>query len=311
MEVSSHALHQERVRDIQFDVGIFTNLSRDHLDYHGSMEAYFTCKKYLFEILASGDSIVKAMVSNADTPEGRLLLEEYGPQMLGEAIGFGQGHSARLRGSDFQGQPGVSSFRLSFGGESHSVSVPFLGVHNMENLMAVVGAGLAFGWPLRELVARLPNLPQVPGRLEQIAGRGITSYVDYAHSPDALLRVLTTLRESTSGRLIAVFGCGGDRDKGKRPLMRMAAEAHADLLVVTSDNPRSEDPESIIADIMEGSTRPALRIVDRRTAIARAVEEARPGDVILVAGKGHEDYQIIGDQKIHFSDQELLRDQLA
>jgi len=308
MEVSSHALHQSRVDGVQFDVAIFTNLTHDHLDYHGSLDEYFSCKKYLFELLARGDSSVQAIVTNGDTPYGREIAQEYGGTIQGECITYGFSPSAMLRALALEHRSGGTRCAITFQGEEVPVTVPFLGEHNIENLLAVVGGALAFGWPLKHIVEKLPHLPQVPGRIEQISAGDINAYVDYAHTPDALERALRAMRLGTEGRVIVVFGCGGDRDSSKRPIMGQIAHEGADLVVITSDNPRTEEPDKIIGDILSGCPNPAYCNPDRRAAIRWALDTALPGDTVLIAGKGHEDYQIIGREKLPFSDQDVVRE---
>lgn len=308
MEVSSHALHQARVNAVQFDVAVFTNLSHDHLDYHESLEEYFTCKKYLFELLSRSDSSIQAVVTNADNPYGREIAQEYAGVIQGECLTYGTAPGAMVRATAVEHVPGGTRCLISFQDESYAVRLPLLGDHNVENVLAVVGGALAFGWPLKQIVDALPSLPQVPGRLEQIAVGEIMAYVDYAHTPDALARVLRAVRVGTVGRVLVVFGCGGDRDRTKRPVMGRIAREGADVVVVTSDNPRTEDPYGIIAEIHTGGCDADYTDPDRRNAIRWALSYARPGDSVVIAGKGHEDYQIVGCEKRHFSDQEVVRE---
>lgn len=308
MEVSSHALHQSRVNAVQFDVAVFTNLSHDHLDYHGSLEDYFACKKYLFELLSRSDSSIQAIVTNSDNPYGREIAQEYAGVIQGECLTYGLAPGAMVRATAVEHIHGGTSCSITFQGETHAVRLPVLGEHNIENVLAVVGGALACGWPLAQIVEALPNLPQVPGRLEQIAVGEVMAYVDYAHTPDALARALRAVRVGTAGRVFVVFGCGGDRDRTKRPVMGQIAREGADVVVVTSDNPRTEDPQQIIAEILAGGVHPEHTEADRREAIQWALSQALPGDSVLIAGKGHEDYQILGREKIHFSDQEVVRE---
>lgn len=308
MEVSSHALHQARVNAVQFDVAVFTNLSHDHLDYHGTLEDYFACKKYLFELLSRSDSSIQAIVTNSDNPHGQEIFEEYAGVIQGECITYGLGPGSMLRATAVEHTPGGTSCSITFQGEAYPVNLPILGEHNIENVLAVVGSALALGWPLNQIVEGLPRLPQVPGRLEQIAVGEIKAYVDYAHTPDALARALRAVRIGTVGRVFVVFGCGGDRDRAKRPIMGEVAREGADVVVITSDNPRTESPNEIIAEILGGGIHPDHTEPDRREAIRWALSHARPGDSVLIAGKGHEDYQILGREKIHFSDQKVVRD---
>lgn len=308
MEVSSHALHQSRVNAVQFDVAVFTNLSHDHLDYHGSLEEYFACKKYLFELLSRSDSSIQAIVTNSDNPHGREIAAEYAGIIQGECLTYGLAPGAMVRATSVEHIPGGTSCSITFQGETHPVRLPVLGEHNIENVLAVVGGALACGWPLGQIVEALPHLPQVPGRLEQIAVGEVMAYVDYAHTPDALGRALRAVRVGTVGRVFVVFGCGGDRDRMKRPLMGQIAQDGADVVIVTSDNPRTENPLHIIDEILSGGIQPDHTDPDRREAIRWALSHAQPGDSVVIAGKGHEDYQILGREKIHFSDQEVVRE---
>jgi UDP-N-acetylmuramoyl-L-alanyl-D-glutamate--2,6-diaminopimelate ligase len=306
METSSHALDQARVEHVQFDVGVFMNLTRDHLDYHKTFEHYFEAKRHLFELLGTGPKSTKGAVINIDDPYGASLVGEL--ESLGlKDCSFGRAAAAAVRIVEVQETPHDMRIALHLREEGVDVElrVPFIGPHNAENVTAAFASARALGLETSQVVRFLSQTPQVPGRLERIGERGPRVFVDYAHTPDALERVLDAVRVSTEGSLWCVFGCGGDRDKGKRPQMASIAGARADKVVVTSDNPRTEDPQSIIQDILSSAIQPTLVEVDRERAITQAIELASPNDTVVIAGKGHEDYQIIGTTKIHFSDQEV------
>jgi len=302
MEVSSHALEQNRVRGVEFDAAIFTNLTQDHLDYHETMEAYFAAKSRLFEQLATQRHKRGTAVFNIDDRYGRRLLDEFGPRV--NTITYGQSSSAMFRAGDLRTDLQGTQYSLHAGGKSYLVRLPLFGPFNVYNSLAALAAMQALGHDVRKSVEALKDAPQVPGRLEKVAGsKAFRVFVDYAHTPDALDNVLRTLRALAPERLITVFGCGGDRDRAKRGPMGRAAEELSDWCIVTSDNPRSEDPAAICSEITA-----ALRadnhevIIDRRAAIRRAVAMAGPGDIVLVAGKGHEDYQEFADRKVPFDD---------
>src|SRR5881296_115790 len=293
LEVSSHALAQERVTGCRFDAAVFTNLTRDHLDFHGDLERYGAAKARLFldELPASGKRDPVAVV-NVDDPAGARLAAHVRPLEAETSLAGTRGTLA------------LGAERLPF--ESRLVGAPHL-----ENILGAAAAAWALGTPPEAIACGLAAAESPPGRLEQIAGPGFTVVVDYAHSPDALARALDVLRPLARGRLITVFGCGGARDRGKRPLMGEAAARRSDLVVLTSDNPRTEDALRILADIEEGVRAAGMtgHVVepDRRAAIALAIGRARPGDLVLVAGKGHEDYQIVGTVKRHLDDREEVR----
>jgi UDP-N-acetylmuramoyl-L-alanyl-D-glutamate--2,6-diaminopimelate ligase len=297
MEASSHSLDQGRLDGLTFAAGVFTNLTRDHLDYHGTMEAYLAAKLKLAGLLGlSGTEVV-----SADDPAWRGL----GPPR--RRVTFGFHPDADLRACDVQLDSRGSRFSLSGSFGQAAAALPVLGDFNVSNALAAAACALALGESLGNVVARLASAPQVPGRMERLAERPCVILRDYAHTPDALERALRTLRPLTSARLVVVFGCGGDRDQGKRPLMGQVAAALADLAVVTSDNPRTEDPESIIDQIEAGMTgTPHLRVSDRYQAIARVIREAGPDDTILLAGKGHETYQIVGAERRPFDEREIV-----
>lgn len=302
MEVSSHALALGRVEGLQFHVSAFTNLSRDHLDFHRTMEHYYWAKKNLFTHHTAGPSVV-----NIDDPYGkRLLLElDHGAMAYsldGEAPFRGRVEAWGVDGLTMEVTEPRGRFRL----ES-----PLVGKHNALNLLAAWGVLSVLGLEPREIGEHLGSFKGVEGRLERVENqRGVGVFVDYAHTPHALRVVLEALRPVTRGRLVVVFGCGGDRDRGKRPLMGAVASELADVVVVTSDNPRSEDPMAIIEDILQGVEGDALVEPDRRRAIRLALEDRQPGDVVLIAGKGHEDYQIIGDEIFPFSDRRVAQEAL-
>jgi UDP-N-acetylmuramoyl-L-alanyl-D-glutamate--2,6-diaminopimelate ligase len=297
MEASSHSLDQGRLDGLVFAAGVFTNLSRDHLDYHETMESYLAAKLKLGSMLAdSGAEIV-----NLDDDAWRSL------PTRSRRVTFGLHPAADVRAAGVVLDAAGSRFRLEGCFGSADVSLPLLGDFNVANALAAAGCALGLGVPFPEVAARLSSAPQVPGRMERLSETPCVVLRDYAHSPDALERALATLRPLTAGRLVVVFGCGGDRDQGKRPLMGRIAAEHADLAVVTSDNPRTEDPGAIIDDIEQGMGGMAhLRIPDRLAAIHTALDQARPGDTILLAGKGHETYQVLGTEKVPFDEREIV-----
>jgi UDP-N-acetylmuramoyl-L-alanyl-D-glutamate--2,6-diaminopimelate ligase len=302
MEVSSHALHQNRVRHVEFDAAIFTNLTQDHLDYHGTMEAYFEAKQRLFRHLESQPHKRGTAVVNIDDRHGRRLVDEMGPQV--KTLSYGQSSSAMFKAADVRTDLHGTQFTLHAGGKSYLVRVPLFGVFNVYNALAALAGMHALGHDVRKSVAALKDAPQVPGRMEMVPGpKAFRVFVDYAHTPDALENVLQTVRSLQPGRVITVFGCGGDRDRAKRGAMGRAAEGLSHWCIVTSDNPRGEDPEAICREItvaLQGKNHEV--ITDRRAAIRRAVAMAVPGDIVLIAGKGHEDYQEFADRKVPFDD---------
>src|SRR5438876_9461257 len=308
MEVSSHALAQERIRGLEWDVAVFTNLTQDHLDYHGTMENYFESKAKLFTQLAQQQKKRKPIaIVNMDDRYGERLLDKIDKKI--SVITFGMGVRADFRASNDRMEFGGTSYQLDARGKSYLVRVPLIGRFNVANSMAALAAANALGLSLRDAVLSLGKTPQVPGRLEAVpAKRQFQIYVDYAHTPDALLNVLKTLRELEPRRLIVVFGCGGDRDRQKRPLMGSIVDQNADYAIITSDNPRKEDPEAIIAEVEKGfRANQHEKIVDRTAAIARAIAIAQPRDVVLIAGKGHETYQEFSDHTVPFDDIQVAR----
>jgi UDP-N-acetylmuramoyl-L-alanyl-D-glutamate--2,6-diaminopimelate ligase len=308
MEVSSHALAQERTRGLEWNVAVFTNLTQDHLDFHGTMENYFGSKAKLFAQLAQQQKKRKAVaVVNVDDRYGEQLLNKIDKDI--PVVTYGMGVRADFRASNYRMEFGGTSFQLDARGKSYLVRVPLIGRFNVANSLAALAAANALGVSLRAAVLSLGKTPQVPGRLQAVpAKRQFQIYVDYAHTPDALLNVLKTLRELEPRRLIVVFGCGGDRDRQKRPLMGSIVDQNADYAIITSDNPRKEDPETIIAEIEKGFRADHReKIVDRTAAIARAIAIAQPRDVVLIAGKGHETYQEFSDHTVPFDDIQVAR----
>ncbi len=297
MEASSHSLDQGRLDGLRFAAGVFTNLSRDHLDYHETMESYLAAKLKLGSMLTdSGTEVV-----NLDDAAWRAL------PARSRRVTFGSHPAADVRADGVVLDAAGSRFRLAGCFGSAEISLPLLGDFNVANALAAAASALSLGVPFPEVAGRLSSSPQVPGRMERLSETPCVVLRDYAHTPDALERALATLRPLTAGRLVVVFGCGGDRDKGKRPLMGRIAAEGSDVAVVTSDNPRTEDPGAIIDDIERGMGGVAhLRIPDRLTAIHTALAQARPGDTLLLAGKGHETYQVLGTEKVPFDEREIV-----
>lgn len=304
MEVSSHALTLGRIAGLQFDVAAFTNLTRDHLDFHGSEEAYFDAKASLFEHL-KGTSSPGAVV-NADDPYGRKLLDRVG----GAGLSFAMETEAQIRPRRVEYTPEGMELDVVLPRGELAVRASLTGPFNCSNILAAVACGVALDLEPEAIGAGIASVEQIPGRFERVdEGQGFLVIVDYAHTPDGLANVLRAARALAAGKLICLFGCGGDRDRGKRPLMGQVAEALADVVVVTSDNPRGEGPDAIIADIAAGMSRPeaARRVTDRESAIEIAIEMAHRGDVIVLAGKGDEDYQAFADRVIDFDDRLVAR----
>jgi UDP-N-acetylmuramoyl-L-alanyl-D-glutamate--2,6-diaminopimelate ligase len=319
MEASSHALDQGRTQDCPFKVAIFTNLTRDHLDYHGNMDAYFKAKSRLFLGLGEkGSGYESHAVINMDDPKGRELAAMTDATLW--TYGFDK--TSRVHGEVLEADKSGFKFRLVTPAGERTIRSALLGRFNLSNMMAATAAGLALDIGMDAVAEGIEALKVVPGRLEPVPNqRGLAMVVDYSHTPDALLKAMQTLRSHVEGRLITVFGCGGDRDRGKRYEMGLLAAEHSDLVFITSDNPRSENPLSIMQEIEVGTKKGGLKRlewpvppgpcfsgyfleVDRREAIRRAVSLADTRDIILIAGKGHEDYQIIGRTKKHFDDGE-------
>ncbi|WP_067931583.1 UDP-N-acetylmuramoyl-L-alanyl-D-glutamate--2,6-diaminopimelate ligase [Alicyclobacillus kakegawensis] len=313
MEVSSHALDVRRVAGIRFHIGVFTNLTQDHLDYHGTMENYRAAKGKLFSRLGNtyGDTPAESAyaVINVDDPAASYMRE----QTVAETVTYGIDQTADVRAREIHLNPRGASFRVDSFAGSAQVNLRLTGRFNVYNALAAFAVGLIEGLTPEQVAEALAAVTGIPGRLEAVAaGQPYTILVDYAHTPDSVENALQAIREFAERRVICVIGCGGDRDKGKRPLMAATACRLADWTVLTSDNPRTEDPESILDDMEAGVCRdyPGRyeRISDRREAIFRAVELAQPGDVVLLAGKGHETYQIIGHTKYPFDDREVARE---
>ncbi len=308
MEVSSHALAQNRTRGLEWNVAVFTNLTQDHLDFHGTMESYFDSKAKLFAQLGSQREKPKPVaIVNIDDRHGEQLLNKIDKRVA--VVTYGMSARADFRASNYRVEFSGTSYQLDAHGKSYLVRVPLIGRFNVANSVAALAAANALGISLRDAVLGLGKSPQVPGRLELVpAKRQFQVFVDYAHTPDALRNVLKTLRELEPHRLIVVFGCGGNRDRQKRPLMGEIVDRHADYAIVTSDNPRKEDPNAIIAEIEKGfrSSR-YVKIADRTQAIGRAITLAQPRDIVLIAGKGHENYQEFADYTIPFDDIQVAR----
>ena len=300
MEVSSHALDQGRVHALRFDAAVFTNLTRDHLDYHGTLETYLGAKRSLVKLLREDGTAV----INADDAAWNGLAAE-----APRALTFGVSASADVAATDIELEGTGARFALHTPQGTVPVRLPLPGGFNIQNALGAAAACIAMGFSPAEAADALATVPQVPGRLERIAETPCAVLRDYAHTPDALERVLAALRPLTSGRVIAVFGAGGDRDRGKRPLMGAVAERLADVAIVTSDNPRTEDPDAIIDEIETGMNAGRhVRITDRREAIAHALQLADARDIVLLAGKGHETYQVIGTEKHSFDERAIVRE---
>ena len=316
MEVSSHALDQGRTRDCPFSVAVFTNLSRDHLDYHKTMDEYFAAKSRLFKELGTPPSGRQpSAVINVDDPRGK----ELAAMTTAAVLTYGFGTECRVSADSIQTERNGLAFHLRTPAGQASVRSCLIGDFNVYNILAAAGAGVALNLPFEAIVRGIEALKSVPGRLERVENpKGLTLVVDYSHTPDALLKAMTSLRPYVKGRLITVFGCGGDRDRGKRYDMGRLAGEHSDTAFITSDNPRTEDPLAIVREIEKGILDSGLKKggennpsgkgyfveVDRRQAIQKAVAMAKESDVVLIAGKGHEDYQVIGSQRRPFSDRE-------
>lgn len=298
MEASSHALHQGRLDGLTFESGIFTNLTRDHLDYHDTMDAYRDAKLRLAD-LVGGDGVLAV---NGDEPAWAALGRDR------RAVTWGTGQDAMVRIAEIVQVTAGSRFRIEGRFGTAEVNLPLPGDFNISNAVAAATAVLGRGVPIADVVSLLERAPQVPGRMERIIDAPFHVIRDYAHTPDALERVLATLRPITPGRIIVLFGCGGDRDRGKRPMMGQVAAAGADHVIVTSDNPRTEDPDQIIDDIVRGMPAGSYeREVDRLVAISIATGSARAGDAVLLAGKGHETYQVIGTESVPFDERAIVR----
>jgi UDP-N-acetylmuramoyl-L-alanyl-D-glutamate--2,6-diaminopimelate ligase len=304
METSSHALHQRRVHGLTFAAAVYTNLTHDHLDYHADYAEYLSAKMLLSAHLAASGAVEAV---NADDPAWDALPDRPGVQR----IRFGTHDAPEVRAERVVPGATGTQFDLVLGEARVPVRLPLIGEFNVSNALAASAAAWGLGEPPALIGARLATAPQIPGRMEQILGEPFTVLRDYAHTPDALERVLRTLRPVTRGRLIVLFGAGGDRDRRKRPVMGRVAARGADLAIVTSDNPRTEDPERIIDDVVGGFEGVAhMRIADRREAIVRALRLARPGDTLVLAGKGHETYQVVGTTRVPFDEAVIVRETL-
>ncbi len=311
MEASSHGLEQNRVDQVEFNVGVFTNLTAEHLDFHGSLESYFAAKRKLFESLRTGKKAAVGVANIDDAHGARLVREMEGLSF----VTYGRAASADLRLKDVSVSAEGTHFEFVARGVAHACRLPLIGRYNADNALAAIGAAMALGAPVAEAAEALTTLPVVPGRLEPVeAGQGFKVYVDYAHTDDALAKALETVREVTPGRVILLFGCGGDRDAGKRRRMGEVAARMSDLTVITSDNPRSEDPERIANEILDGFTAVRTEGVSLETDRARAIEEtvwmAQPGDSVVIAGKGHETYQEFENTVVPFDDRIHAREAL-
>jgi UDP-N-acetylmuramoyl-L-alanyl-D-glutamate--2,6-diaminopimelate ligase len=312
MEVTSHALDQGRVSNVAFDVGVYTNLSQDHLDYHKTMEEYADAKAKLF---SSGPNCPKIAVANLDDPWRERIFRQFKGKLLTYSL---KDPTADLYASNLRLLPGNCWFKVTYHGRKVLVSIPLTGRFNVSNALAALAVGILRGADLEEVAPLLTDLPKVEGRLERVPNPlGLQIYVDFAHTPDALASSLEAMREITQGRLISVFGCGGNRDVAKRPQMGAIAAEKSDHTIITSDNPRNEDPHRICEEIVGGisGSRSYEVVADRREAIRRAVEAATPADLVLIAGKGHETSQIFAHRTVQFDDRlvvaELCKEKLS
>ena len=302
MEISSHGLELGRVNMLKLDAAIFTNLTQDHLDFHKTMENYFHAKKKIFTLLKD----VRNSVINIDDEYGKKYIE----YTNGVSYGLEKGDiTGKIENISRHGQ----KVELKIFNNRYEIELKLLGKFNLYNLLGAIGAVKCFGMKDEEIIEKIKNIHGAPGRFEPVKiDADFTVIVDYAHTGDALENILKSVNELKTGRVISVFGCGGDRDKGKRPIMAEIAEKYSDLTVATSDNPRTEDPEEILKDVVKGFKKENHIIeVDRKKAIAIAVQNAKKDDIIVIAGKGHETYQIIGREKIHFDDREVVQEALA
>ena len=313
MEVSSHALALDRTAGCEYDMAVFTNLTQDHLDFHHTMDEYYEAKLRLFTGLVGGQKIGKRAIVNMDDPRGDAIRNACPVPVWGYALKS----QADLKAEHVRLSLTGTTFTAATPSGSFPVESRLVGEHNVYNLLGAIGVALHDGATIDQIREATTHLTNVPGRFERIlSGQDFTVVVDYAHTEDALVRLLTAARTLKTDRIITVFGCGGDRDRGKRPKMGRAAVEYSDVVILTSDNPRTEDPMTILHEVEIG-VRDALArrnhvqyhlVPDRREAIGAAVQEARRGDMVLIAGKGHEDYQIIGAQKFHFDDREVARE---
>ncbi|NGX43025.1 MAG: UDP-N-acetylmuramoyl-L-alanyl-D-glutamate--2,6-diaminopimelate ligase [Chlamydiae bacterium] len=307
MEVTSHALDQGRVSGIQYDVVIFTNLTPEHLDYHSSMDEYCQVKNKIFRDLnpdKKKKGYQKTAIVNADDPYHKKILQ--GCRV--PVVTYGIDSVADLQATDIRLNAGGTKYLLRYQDEVYPIKLPLIGRFNVYNSLATIACGISQGIPLENISKIIRSFPPVPGRLELVPNKlGLNIYVDFAHTPDALANALKTLRELNSGRIITLFGCGGDRDRLKRPNMAEVCEQFSDICVVTTDNPRSEDPEAIISDITKGFQKASSYVVeiDRRTAMEKTLHLATPEDIILIAGRGHEPYQTFPHHTLEFDDRKV------
>ena len=312
IEVSSHALDLHRVRNTEFDIAVFTNLTPEHLDFHKDMESYLLAKGKLFSSLGCNAHKTrrKFAILNADDPYSQDLAE----MTRVPIITYGLENEADVKAEQVEITSAGVKYLLRYTDQKIPVKLKLTGLFNVYNSLAAIAVGLVEGIPIERIIASLEKTAGIPGRFESInSGSDYAVIVDYSHTPDSLENCLKTAQELVQGRIITVFGCGGDRDRTKRPVMGEVAGRYSDLAIVTSDNPRTEDPEDIIAEIIPGlekGTKSYLRITDRKEAIYRAVQEAKSDDIIIIAGKGHEDYQLIGEQVLHFDDREVAQEAL-
>lgn len=309
MEVSSHALAQHRADGIEFDTAIFTNLTQDHLDFHGDMVAYAESKKRLFFDLGAASSKAFCAAINVDDETG----SAWAGELASKVIAFGR-RSGDLVFKDIEVAFDRVRIEVRYRGATKKVDAPVGGRYNVDNCASAIAGLLALGYAFDAAASAIESVKPVPGRFELVPNdSGIRVVVDYAHTPDALEKLLSTVGSIGAERVITVFGCGGDRDRTKRPLMAHVVSEHSDLTVVTSDNPRTEDPQAILDEVLEGVApdAEAVAILDRREAIAYAIRHAEPGDVVVIAGKGHEDYQIIGRTKHPMDDRQLAKEALG
>lgn len=311
MEVTSHALKQGRVEEIDFDMAIFTNLTLDHLDYHGTMQEYAASKNQLFRNLGKRRTAKRKQnqawaVINADSPWTEQIIQGCEARLFS----YGIDSIADLSASDIALTPTGSRFTLTYQGKSYPCEIPLVGKFNIYNCLAAASCVLLRGYSLEKILPLMKEFPAVPGRLEVVPNHlGLKIFVDFAHSDDALQNVLETLADFKKGRIITIFGCGGDRDATKRPKMAQVSEQYSDLTIVTSDNPRSENPETICREILAGFTKPDSFAVelDRKLAIQKALQMATPDDLVLIAGKGHETYQVFAHKTVEFDDRKVAK----
>ena len=310
MEVSSHSLQQNRVHGLEFAAAVFTNLTQDHLDYHGTMERYFASKKILFDNLPA----LSSAVTNADDAWGLKIVRSTN----GSTLTYGIVQNSDVHATNISLSIDSTKFEIEHQNQKMEIHSQLVGRFNVQNILAACSVGISLGIPKSAIQNGVASLTSVPGRFERVVSpAGWTAIIDYAHTPDALEKCLNTIHDvlplDRSNKIITVFGAGGDRDKTKRPLMGKVVDTLSDVIIVTSDNPRTENPQTIIDDVRAGIQRKenVYTDVDRRSAITKALAMAQKGDVVLIAGKGHEDYQVIGTTKHHFSDREIVSDVIA